>query len=410
MDGFEVLAERGFVKQCSNDQGVRELLASRKTAFYVGFDPTGGSLHVGHLIPLFAMAHLQRAGHRAIALIGGGTARIGDPSGRTETRKMLPVETIRANAVRFRDQISRFIRFGEDEGIMVDNADWLSGLNYIEFLRDIGKHFSVNRMLTFETYKMRLETGLSFIEFNYQILQSYDFLVLFRQYACMIQLGGDDQWGNIVAGIELIRRIEGVETFGITSPLVTRADGKKMGKTEKGALYLDSDLVSPYEFYQYWINVHDADVGRLLLLLTFLPTEEAKELGRLRGSDINRAKEILAFELTSIVHGKPEAEGARDAAQAVFKRDRSADSEAMPTIRVTMRELRDGIGVVEIFTRTDLCSSRSEARRLITQGGAYVNGENVRDVETVVTERMLEEGSLMLRAGKKRHFRVLVEP
>ena len=410
MDGFEVLAERGFVKQCSNDQRVRELLSSAKTAFYVGFDPTGSSLHAGHLIPLFAMAHLQQAGHRAIALVGGGTARIGDPSGKTETRRMLSVGTIRANAVRFRHQISRFISFGEDEGVMIDNADWLSRLNHIEFLRDIGKHFSVNRMLTFETYKMRLETGLSFIEFNYQILQSYDFLVLFRQYACMIQLGGDDQWGNIVSGIELIRRIEGVETFGITSPLVTRADGKKMGKTEKGALYLDPDLVSPYEFYQYWMNVPDANVGQLLLLLTFLPTEEAKELGRLRGSDINRAKEILAFELTSIVHGKREADGARDAAQAVFKRDRSADSEAMPTIRVATRELRDGIGVVEIFTRTDLCSSRSEARRLIAQGGAYINDENVRDVEAVVTEGMIGEGSLMLRAGKKRHFRVLVEP
>ena len=293
-------------------------LAGGTVSFYCGLDPTAASLHAGHLVPLFAMAHLNQAGHRAIALVGGGTARIGDPSGRSETRKMLSIEQIKANAESIRAQIAHFIDFESGSAVLIDNAEWLAGLNYIEFLRDIGKHFSVNRMLTFETYKMRLETGLSFIEFNYQLLQSYDFLVLHREHGCNLQIGGDDQWGNIVSGVDLIRRVTGDETFGLTCPLVTRSDGKKMGKTEKGALYLDANLVSPYEFFQYWRNIPDSDVRKFLLLFTFLPVHEVEELARLKDSEINRAKELLAFELTKTVHGEEEAEKARDSARVAF--------------------------------------------------------------------------------------------
>jgi len=282
---FTVLKERGFVSQCSDEEGLTKFLDQEQVTFYIGFDPTASSLHVGHMVQLFAMAHLQRAGHRPVALIGGGTSRIGDPSGKTEMRKILPIETIKSNADRFRVQISRFLDFSN--GLMLNNADWLADLNYIEFLREIGRHFSVNRMLSFETYKMRLDTGLSFIEFNYQILQAYDYLVLYQRQGCRLQMGGDDQWGNIVAGMDLIRRVERAEAFALTTPLVTRADGQKMGKTEKGALFLDPELVSPYEFYQYWLNVPDADVEKLLGLFTFLPIEEVRSLGRLQGRDIN---------------------------------------------------------------------------------------------------------------------------
>ncbi|HEQ71749.1 MAG TPA: tyrosine--tRNA ligase, partial [Spirochaetia bacterium] len=269
--GFEILKERGFIKQCSDEETVKKLLDKEQVSFYVGFDPTGPSLHVGHMVPLFAMAHLQRAGHTPIALVGGGTARIGDPSGKTEMRQMITVEEIKKNAEKLKEQISHFIDFKDDKARMVDNADWLADLNYIEFLRDIGRHFSVNRMLSFETYKMRLETGLSFIEFNYQLLQSYDFLVLFRKYGCRLQMGGDDQWGNIVSGMELIRRVDGQDAYALTFPLITRSDGKKMGKTEKGTLFMNSEMTSVYDFYQYWINVPDADVEKLLFVFTFLP-------------------------------------------------------------------------------------------------------------------------------------------
>ncbi|MEE9306429.1 MAG: tyrosine--tRNA ligase, partial [Spirochaetia bacterium] len=313
---FAVLKERGFVSHCSDEEGLAKLLDQEQVTFYIGFDPTASSLHVGHMVQLFAMAHLQKAGHRPIALIGGGTSRIGDPSGKTEMRKILPIETIKTNADRFRAQISRFLDFSD--GLMLNNADWLADLNYIEFLREIGRHFSVNRMLSFETYKMRLDTGLSFIEFNYQILQAYDYLVLYQRQGCRLQMGGDDQWGNIVAGMDLIRRVERAEAFALTTPLVTRADGQKMGKTEKGALFLDPELVPPYEFYQYWLNVPDADVEKLLCLFTYLPIEEVRSLGRLQGREINTAKERLAMELTSIVHGKEEAESARSASRAVF--------------------------------------------------------------------------------------------
>jgi tyrosyl-tRNA synthetase len=404
-----ILKERGFVSQCSDEESLARLLDTEQVTYYIGFDPTAPSLHVGNMVQLFAMAHLQRAGHRPIALIGGGTCRIGDPSGKTEMRKILPIETINANGERFRTQISHFLEFAEGRGLMLNNADWLAGLNYIEFLRDIGRHFSVNRMLSFETYKMRLETGLSFIEFNYQILQAYDYLVLNQRQGCRLQMGGDDQWGNIVAGMDLVRRVEGAECFALTTPLITRADGQKMGKTEKGALFLDPELVSPYEFYQYWLNVPDADVEKLLALFTFLPMEEVRELGRLEGREINRAKERLAIELTSVVHGAEQAEGARTASRAVFYKEGGGEKESVPSAALKREELKSGVGILELLVRSGLCSSKSDARRLVEQGGAYLDGENVQSIELVLDSSFVDKEEILLRAGKKRYFRFLIE-
>jgi len=379
--------------------------------FYVGVDPTGPSMHIGHMVPFFAMSHLQKAGHQPIALVGGGTSMIGDPSGKTEMRKMLTIEQIRANAQSIKGQLSKIIDFAPGKGRMVNNYDWLGPLNYLEFLRDIGKHFSVNRMLSFETYKMRMETGLSFIEFNYQLLQSYDFLTLAREYGCELQMGGDDQWGNIVAGIELTRRVESKEVYGLTFPLVTRSDGKKMGKTEKGAVFLDPEMFSPYEFYQYWRNVADADAAKFLKLFTFLPMEQIRELEALEGAEVNRAKEILAYEQTKIIHGEEEAEKAREAARAAFSVGVSSgpgDKSAIPSIDIAGTELAAGIGVLDLFARTDLCSSRGEARRLVDQGGASINETKITDVEAVIDASFVKQGELMLKAGKKRYFRVVV--
>ncbi len=414
MNGLDILKERGFVQQCSDEAGLRRLMDEGPVTLYVGFDPTGSSLHVGNMVGLQAMANLQRAGHKVIALVGGGTARIGDPSGKTETRKMLSVETIGENARAFKKQIARFLDFGGDRAIMVDNADWLAGLNYIDFLRDIGRHFSVNRMLTFETYKMRLETGLTFVEFNYQLLQSYDYLELYRRHGCRLQMGGDDQWGNIVAGMELIRKVERGEAFALTTPLITTADGRKMGKTERGALYLDASMVSPYEFYQYWINTADADVERFLLLYTFLPVEQVKDLTAAGGQALNKAKAVLAWEVTRTVHGEAEADKARDASRAAFGGVRFGDSadaslEGVPSMALARAEIESGINVVELFARTGLCSSRGEARRLVQQGGAYVNEEAIGDSEATIDARALRDGSIRLRAGKKRQFVVRVE-
>jgi tyrosyl-tRNA synthetase len=421
-DGFNVLKERGFIRQCSDEEALKKLLAQEPVCFYAGFDPTGPSLHVGHMVPLFAMAHLQRAGHRPIAVVGGGTARIGDPSGKTEMRRMLSIEDIKQNTDCLKKQIARFVTFDSDKALLVDNADWLAGLNYIDFLRDIGKHFSVNRMLSFETYKMRLETGLSFIEFNYQLLQSYDFLVLFQKYGCRLQIGGDDQWGNIIAGMELVRRIEGKDVFALTFPLVTRSDGKKMGKTEQGSLFLDPALTSPYDFYQYWINVPDADVEKFLFIFTFLPAAEVKKLSNLKDSEINRAKEVLAFELTSIVHGKQEADKARDASQALFSKG-GGDLDAMPTVKITKLELERGVSAIELLSRTPLCSSKSNARELIKGGGATINDLSVQNIETKIIYLSQQSNSkekkdnviyisgeiIILRAGKKRFARILIE-
>jgi tyrosyl-tRNA synthetase len=403
------LKERGFVSQCSDQEALARLLDSEQVTFYIGFDPTAPSLHVGNMVQLFAMAHLQRAGHRPIALIGGGTCRIGDPSGKTEMRKILAIETINANAERFRAQISRFLDFSGGRGMMLNNADWLADLNYIEFLREIGRHFSVNRMLSFETYKMRLETGLSFIEFNYQILQAYDYLVLNQRQGCRLQMGGDDQWGNIVAGMDLVRRVQGAECFALTTPLITRADGQKMGKSEKGALFLDPERISPYEFYQYWLNVPDADVEKLLALFTFLPMEEVRRLGRLEGREINKAKERLAVELTSIVHGSDEAEAARTASWSVFYGEGAGEKESVPSAVLKREELEAGINILDLLVRSDLCSSKGEARRLVSQGGAYLDGQQVDSIEFVIDRAFAQSEEIMLRKGKKRYFRFLID-
>ena len=408
---LETLRVRGFFAQCSGADALSELMDREPVAFYVGIDPTGTSLHIGHLVPLYAVAHLAMAGHRPFVLVGGGTARIGDPSGKTEMRKMLTVDEIDAHVVAIRAQIEAFLAAAGTSVKVVNNQDWLAGLNYIDFLRDIGRHFSVNRMLGFEAYRARLETGLSFIEFNYQLLQSFDFLELFRHYGVRLQIGGDDQWGNIVAGVDLIRRVEGAEVFGLTFPLVTRADGRKMGKTEAGSVFLDPEIVSPYEMYQYWRNVPDADVERFLLTFTFLPVEECRRLGAPRDERINEAKETLAYEATALIHGRDIALQARSAARSAFGTDRGTAGDgldAIPDVPIPVSELDAGIGVLDLFSRTDLCASRSEARRLVAQGGARINDRPVNDVEAVIDASWVEEGQLLLRAGKKRYFRVLV--
>ena len=407
---LQTLQERGFIQQCTDLEGLSALMDAGPVTFYVGCDPTGPSLHIGHMVPFFALRHLHEAGHIAIALIGGGTARIGDPSGKTEMRKMLTYQQIDENSERIRKQLDAFIGFDGRTAFTANNKDWLANLNYIDFLRDIGVHFSVNRMLSFEAYRKRLETGLSFIEFNYQLLQSYDFLQLYDRYGCRLQIGGDDQWGNIVAGIELIRRIRGVETYGLTFPLVTTSDGKKMGKTEKGALFLDPDLTSPYEFFQYFRNVTDADVKRFLLMFTFLPVSECEALGSARDSAINQAKERLAWEVTALIHGKEEADKALQAARALFgKGGIAGEADSVPTHKIPAQRLEAGILAIDLFVESGLCPSKSEARRLIQQGGAFVNEGKVTDLETKLDLSFVQEGILLLRAGKKRYIRVRVE-
>ncbi|MFO7849169.1 MAG: tyrosine--tRNA ligase [Spirochaetia bacterium] len=404
------LEARGFIQQCTDIDKLSEVMESEPISIYVGVDPTGKSLHVGHMVPIFAMAHLQNYGHRPLIIAGGGTGLIGDPSGKTEMRKILSVEEIRENTRMIGEQVAKVVHLDGEKGILLNNYDWLGGLNYIEFLRDIGRHFSVNRMLSFEGYKQRLERGLSFIEFNYQLLQAYDYLVLNREYNCKLQIGGDDQWGNIVAGIDLIRRMEGREAFGLTFPLVTRADGKKMGKSEKGAVFLDGELFSPYEFFQYWRNVNDADVSRFLKLFTFVPLEEIAELESLEGQEINRAKERLAFEQTKIIHGQEEAEKALEASKAAFSSSvsgLSGQGESIPTLSIERSELEAGINILDLFARTELCSSKSDARRLVSQGGARINEKKIDDIETVIDDSYLEEETLVLQAGKKRHYRIV---
>jgi tyrosyl-tRNA synthetase len=378
--------------------------------FYEGCDPTGTSLHIGHMVPYFGIRHLLAAGHKAIVLVGGGTARIGDPSGKTEMRKILSYEQIDANVAAISAQLGRF--FGaEGERIQwANNKDWLANLNYIDFLRDIGSHFSVNRMLSFEAYKLRMETGLSFIEFNYQLLQSYDFLQLYKLFGCRLQIGGDDQWGNIVAGIDLIRRIESAETFGLTFPLVTTSDGKKMGKTEKGAVFLDAAITSPYDFFQYWRNVQDTDVRRFLLMFTFLPIEECERLCA-SGTNPNEAKERLAWEVTALIHGQAEADKALSGAQAAF--GGGGDKDAMPQLRLAADKFAGGYNIVDLFFDAGLVPTKSEGRRLVQQGGAFVSlagGElaAIGDVATTLGADALDaDGELLLRAGKKRYCRVI---
>jgi tyrosyl-tRNA synthetase len=410
---IKTLQARGFFQQCTNTEALSTLMDKEPVTFYVGCDPTGPSLHIGHMVPFFAYRHLRGAGHKGIALIGGGTARIGDPSGKSEMRKMLTYETLDSNAASITAQLDRFIGFDGSAAYTANNKDWLANLNYIDFLRDIGSHFSVNRMLSFEAYKMRMETGLSFIEFNYQLLQSYDFLELYRRFGCRLQIGGDDQWGNIVAGVELIRRIEGAEVFGMTFPLVTTADGKKMGKTEKGALFLDPAITSPYDFFQYWRNVQDADIRRFLLMFTFLSIEECEALTA-AGKNPNEAKERLAWEVTALIHGKPEADKALAGAKAAFGGGGEGDKSAMPRATLKRAAFEAGYPVIDLFFDAALAVNKSESRRLIQQGGAFVshNGElaAISGINALIhADRLTPEGELILRAGKKRYCLVVTE-
>ena len=409
---YDTLKERGFIQQVTDEDAVRQALSAGPVTCYAGFDPTADSLHVGHMVPIMALAHMQRAGHPPIAVIGGGTALVGDPSGKQESRPILPIEQVRANARSIEAQIGRYVEFGSGGTRAVDNADWLLELRYVDFLREIGRHFSVNRMLAAEAYKIRLETGLSFLEFNYQILQAYDFLVIFRQYGCALQIGGDDQWGNIVAGVDLIRRVEGKEAFGLTFPLLTTSSGQKMGKTAGGAVWLSAERTPPYEFYQYWINTDDRDVARFLAYFTFLPMDEVRRLAALEGAAIRDAKETLAFETTRLCHGDAAAEQARAAAKAAFAGGGGGDAGALanvPTSNVARARLAAGVGLIDLLVECGLTTSKSEARKLIDQGGASVNGTVVKDFKHVVNEAALAEGSIMLRAGKKRFHRVVAE-
>lgn len=396
---YDVLKERGYIEQATHEEEIRELLGKESVTFYIGFDPTADSLHVGHFLQMMVMAHMQRAGHRPIVVIGGGTAMVGDPSGKTEMRKMLSLEQIQQNAERFKEQFSRLIDFSEGKALMVNNADWLLELEYVPFLREIGRHFSVNRMLTAECYRGRLEKGLSFLEFNYMLMQSYDFLELYRRYNCKLQMGGSDQWSNILGGVELIRKVEGASAYGLTFKLLTTSEGKKMGKTEAGAVWLDPEKTSPYDFYQYWRNVDDRDVEKCLALLTFLPMEEVKRLGSLEGAEINKAKEVLAYEITKTVHGEDEAKKAEAAARALFAG--GTDLDSVPSTEISRDELSDGIGILDLLVKTGLTSSKGEGRRLIQQGGIYMEDERVDDIGLIVRGNNFRDGRLMLRKGKK---------
>lgn len=404
---YEVLMERGYIKQMTHQEPLIELLEKEKVTFYIGFDPTADSLHVGHFLQLMVMAHMQRAGHKPIALIGGGTAMVGDPSGKTDMRKLMTQETIRHNAECFKKQFSKFIDFSEDKAIMVDNGAWLLELNYVNFLREIGIHFSVNRMLTAECYKNRLEKGLTFLEFNYMLMQAYDFLELYRKYNCTIQLGGDDQWSNILAGADLIRRKEGVEAYGLTFTLLTTSEGKKMGKTEAGALWLDAEKTSPHDFYQYWRNINDPDVENCLALLTFLPMEEVRRLGRLPGEQINEAKKVLAYEVTKLIHGEEAAVKARDAAESLFGAGGSFDN--VPGTALSSERAHQGIGILDLMLHAKIITSKGEGRRLITQGGVTVNGIRVTDVYLMLEDKDFPGGKLMLKKGKKTYHQIILE-
>ncbi len=406
-NAFDILQERGFLAQVTDEAAVRKLLGQEPITFYIGFDSTADSLHAGHLVPIMAMMHLQRAGHRPIGLVGGGTTMVGDPSGKDEMRQMLSEEAIRANGRRIHAQLNHYLHFDEGKAIAANNADWLLDLKYIEFLREIGRHFSVNRMLTAEAYKLRLEKGLSFIEFNYQLLQAYDFLELYRRYGCRMQMGGDDQWSNLLAGVDLIRRVEGAAVEAMTYQLLTTASGAKMGKTAAGAVWLEAEKLNPYDYYQYWINCDDRDVGKLLKIFTFLPPDEINRLAALEGAELREAKRVLAFEATAITHGEAEARTAEAAAKAAFAKE--GDLEAMPTTAVSMARLAQGLGVLEIFTEVGLTQSRGEARRLVQQGGVYVNDARIDQAEAVLTIKDITPGGILLRAGKKKYHRLVVE-
>ncbi len=402
---YEELVARGLIAQVTDEEEIKSLINNGKAVFYIGFDPTADSLHVGHFMALCLMKRLQMAGNKPIALIGGGTAMIGDPSGRTDMRQMMTTETIRHNCECFKKQMSNFIDFSDGKALMVNNADWLLDLNYVDVLREAGPHFSVNRMLTAECYKQRMEKGLSFLEFNYMIMQSYDFYTLFQQYGCNMQFGGDDQWSNMLGGTELIRRKLGKDAYAMTINLLLNSEGKKMGKTQSGAVWLDPAKTSPFDFYQYWRNVADADVLKCLRMLTFLPLEQIDEMDHWEGSQLNTAKEILAYELTMLVHNKEEAEKARDSARALFSG--GGDTAHMPFTEITNEDLKDGsIDLISLLVKSELVKSRSEGRRTIEQGGVTVNGDKINDINASFTETDLSAGEFVIRKGKKKYMKI----
>ena len=407
MGVYEKLQARGLIAQVTNEEEIRKMVNEGKAVFYIGFDPTADSLHVGHFMALCLMKRLQMAGNKPIALIGGGTGMVGDPSGRSDMRQMMTVETIQHNCDCFKKQMSRFIDFSDGKAMMVNNAEWLLDLNYVDFLREIGPHFSVNRMLTAECYKQRMEKGLSFLEFNYMLMQSYDFYELFQRYGCNMQFGGDDQWSNMLGGTELIRRKLGKDAHAMTITLLLNSEGKKMGKTQSGAVWLDPNKTSPFEFYQYWRNIADADVLKCLRMLTFLPLEQIDEMDKWEGSQLNEAKEILAYELTALVHGDEEAKKAQESARALFAGGNAAE---MPTAELSDDDFTDGtIDILSIVQKSGLCASRSEARRNVEQGGVSVDGEAVKDIKTVYTKEQLSGDGIVVKRGKKNFRRVTVK-
>ncbi|MBN2062636.1 MAG: tyrosine--tRNA ligase [Deltaproteobacteria bacterium] len=403
---FDIFKNRGFVEQVTDENLVRELFTTPATG-YIGFDPTAKSLHLGSLVPIMSLAHMQRAGHRPIAVVGAGTTLVGDPSGKTEMRRIMSREEIDENAECIKKQLSRFIDFSDGKALMVNNADWLVKLNYVEFLRDIGRHFSVNRMLAAESYKARIKTGLSFIEFNYMLLQAYDFWYLFKHHDCRIQMGGNDQWGNILAGADLTRRLEGEVIHALTFPLITTSSGIKMGKTHAGAVWLDPELTSPYEYYQYWINQEDKDIKRFLAIFTFLPMDEVARLGSLEGADIRKAKEILAYETTKLCHGEEEAEKARNASHQLFGGDDGERPSSVPEFQLAKEALDSGIPAYVLFEMSGLCRTRSDARRLISQGGGYLNNVKIRSFDQILDTNSIQNDIFILRAGKKRYIKII---
>ncbi len=404
---LDLLKERGFIAQVTYEEDLYKQLEKEPTKFYIGFDPTAASLHFGHFIPILAMMHMQRAGHIPIALVGGGTVMIGDPSGKSDMRKMLTLDDINRNAEKIHQQLSHFLNFSDGKAIMANNADWLLALNYVEFIRDIGVHFSVNRMLTAECYKQRLERGLTFLEFNYMLMQGYDFLELFKRHGCRLQMGGDDQWSNMLAGADLIRRKEREDAFACTFKLLMTHEGKKMGKTERGALWLDPELCSPYEFYQYWRNVSDQDVSKSLSMLTFLPMEEVRRLSALEGADINEAKKVLAFECTKIVHGEDEAQKAQEASAALFSGGSAMDE--VPTYAISRDELEADSRLTTLLNTSGLCTSKSEARKMVMQGAVAIGDEKVTDIDTLISYEQIGSDGLLLRRGKKNYVRLIMK-
>lgn len=403
---FDTLKERGLIAQITHEDEIRKILGEKKITFYIGFDPTADSLHIGHFMQLIVMKHMQNAGHRPIILLGGGTTMVGDPTGKTDMRPMITQEIIQHNADNFKKQMSKFIDFEDGKAIMVNNADWLLGLNYVDFLREVGVHFSVNRMLSAECFKTRMEKGLTFLEFNYMLMQGFDFYKLNKEYDCLMEFGGDDQWANILGGIELIRRKEGKQAYGMTFTLLTTSEGKKMGKTEKGALWLDPEKVSPYEFYQYWRNVDDKDVIRLLKLVTFIPMEQIREYEKLEGQELNKIKCLLAYEVTKMVHGEEAAKQANDAATAIFAG--GSNTENMPSAEISKSEIESGINVLDMLVNVKLCPSKSEARRLVQQNGLSINGEKVSGVDTIINSEYFKDGEMIVKKGKKTFLKLIL--